>query len=412
MGREARQKHYDESWLPRDGRIQTARLDEFRALSQRKRLGVLSGLAILALLIATLWPFECFPSNGAGWLAEANGLRFEGAGIVLGEGPLQSGAMGASDSASLEILLRPRSAGSSSKIACFYSPETRSEFAFGQYRDGFTVSRHFLNATEDAASPEIVADHVFESGKLILLTITTSSHGAVIYKNGVEPQAFEGFRFLPSDLSGPIILGTSVFLSQPYVGEIRGLAVYSKALTPEEVLRNYGDWTAAPGTIKRASIEPGTVARYDFTEGAGRKVHSMIVATPSLEIPEQYVVPHKPFLESPADEFVLKWDYARDVFENIVGFVPLGFVVCAYFACTRSPSRAIVYATIVGGGLSLVIEVLQFYVPPRGSGITDVITNGSGAFLGALLARSSVAEMILQRAELIVGLGKSKSQQG
>ena len=386
--------------------------DHFRALPQRKRLGILCVLAIVALLIATLWPFDFSPSNKVSWLPDGNGLRFRGTSIVLSNALLKPAAAGSGESTSLEVLVRPASSKSVAMILSFYTADTRSEFVFGQQRDGLTVSRHFVNARDDARYPEIVADRVFEPGKLLFLTITSGSNGTVIYRNGGQPQVFAGFKIMQSDLAGQIVLGTSALLSEPYWGEIRGLAIYSKALTPAEVLRDYYDWNAAPGrapdsaalqssaaqgpiaqrtnaqgTIEQASIEQEPVARYDFAEKAGHEVHSAVSSAPDLEIPQRYVVPHKPFLESPGDEFVVKWEYVRTVLENIVGFVPLGFIVCAYLACTRSPRQAILYATLAGGSLSLVIEVLQFYVPPRGSGITDIITNTLGAAFGAMLAR-------------------------
>ena len=36
--------------------------------------------AVLAVLWATLWPFDLFPSNGVHWLKNADGLKFKRAG--------------------------------------------------------------------------------------------------------------------------------------------------------------------------------------------------------------------------------------------------------------------------------------------------------------------------------------------
>src|SRR5437763_16032694 len=61
-------------------------------------------------------------------------------------------------------------------------------------------------------------------------------------------------------------------------------------------------------------------------------------------------------------------DRTQDVLLNIAGFVPLGLIACAYFSWTRSRWKAILIAIIACGALSFVIEVLQYYIPPRFSG--------------------------------------------
>jgi len=110
----------------------------------------------------------------------------------------------------------------------------------------------------------------------------------------------------------------------------------------------------------------------------------------NLEIPRWYKVPRKALLKSPRREFAANWDYVSDVLRNIIGFIPLGLIVCAYFKCTLSQSRAIVSTILVGAMLSFTIELLQFYVPPRNSGITDIITNTLGTAVGAMLLRPSL----------------------
>ncbi|MGB6477849.1 MAG: VanZ family protein, partial [Candidatus Sulfotelmatobacter sp.] len=84
-------------------------------------------------------------------------------------------------------------------------------------------------------------------------------------------------------------------------------------------------------------------------------------------------------------EFQLSWGYCKDVLINIGGFIPLGFFFCAYFSSVRPLKRAMLTTIVLGGVVSLAIEVLQAFLPTRDSGMTDIITNTLGTGLGALL---------------------------
>jgi VanZ family protein len=50
---------------------------------------------------------------------------------------------------------------------------------------------------------------------------------------------------------------------------------------------------------------------------------------------------------------------------------------------------------------SFVIEVLQYYIPRRGSGVTDIITNTLGAALGAALMETTAVRHVLEEMKLI-----------
>jgi VanZ family protein len=81
--------------------------------------------------------------------------------------------------------------------------------------------------------------------------------------------------------------------------------------------------------------------------------------------------------------------------------MPLGFVLCGFFALSRSRGQAILISTLCGGFLSFSIEFLQYYIPERGSGWTDVVTNTTGTLLGALIAHPELVRFALRLVHLI-----------
>jgi VanZ family protein len=384
-------------------------IDQIRALPQHKRLGILCGLAIIAILIATLWPFDFFPSNRVSWMPGESGIRFGDNGVVISKAPLKPGTSEAGGSCSLEILVRPPRFESYPTIVSFYAADKQVAFEVGQDSHGLIVGHNFVEAQKNLGPPELEVGRVFEKGKLVLLTITSGAKGTAVYKNGTQPQVFPEFRIMQGDLAGEIVLGTSAMDFEPWSGEIRGLAIYSKELTPSEVLRDYRNWTDGRA-VDPEDLE-GATAVYSFAEGAGREIHSAVVSGPDLEIPQRFVVAHKAFLATPSKEFEATWDYLKGVLANIAGFVPLGFILCAYWTCARGRRQAILFTFIAGGMLSFVIEVLQAYIPQRGSGVTDIITNTLGAAVGAVLARPSLIGTILGETKLITGIGSSVSPQ-
>ncbi len=77
-----------------------------------------------------------------------------------------------------------------------------------------------------------------------------------------------------------------------------------------------------------------------------------------------------------------------DVVANILLTLPLGFFGFLYRAA-QSRTWAVWKWCALGLALGTAAEVVQLAIPMRSSGVTDVINNGLGAFLGAVLARAS-----------------------
>jgi hypothetical protein len=377
--------------------MQVPSMNEQSVLQERKRTKAICIAAVVAVLIATLWPFNPFPRNGVAWLRPTGGLKFEGAGLVMSSEPLKPPETQTTESYSLELMLWPASTQLKSTMLAFYTPTRPRQLLVRQYKDSLQVTHDAAIESDSTNTIKFEVEHFFRPRRLVLVTISSGSNGTAVYLDGQPADFFSRFKISRSELSGQIILGTAAVNYAPWEGELRGLAIYSKELTPEDALRHFQQWADR-------SVPPDldhVIARYFFAEGSGREVRNQVAARPQLKIPVSFSVPHKDLLRSAPKEFKADWRYAKDVLENIAGFVPLGFLVCAYFAPNGDRWKAILIAAIACGVLSFVIEVLQYYIPRRGSGTTDIITNTLGAALGATLTQAGAGRHALERMKLI-----------
>lgn len=75
-----------------------------------------------------------------------------------------------------------------------------------------------------------------------------------------------------------------------------------------------------------------------------------------------------------------------DVAANVLGYMPLGFLLALSALRTGRYRYAVAVATLAAGVLSLTMESLQSYLPARVPSNVDLGLNVAGAWLGALLA--------------------------
>lgn len=84
-----------------------------------------------------------------------------------------------------------------------------------------------------------------------------------------------------------------------------------------------------------------------------------------------------------------------DMFLNVLLFIPFGFGLAEKLRGRgRSKVSAFLVAYLSGALVSYLVEFLQIYIPFRDSGWGDVITNSSGAAIGALMFDSAGAVII------------------
>lgn len=378
-------------------RVQVLVNEQFAAFADRKKAKEFCVAAVIAVLVATLWPLNPFPRNGVMWLQGTTGLRFEEAGLVTSNVPLGLIESHGTESYTLELLLRPASRKTMYTILGFDVPNGTRELLVRQWRDSLLVTHDASVESDRTKTIKFDVDHVFRPGRDVLVTISSGPGGTSVYLDGRIAQSFPSFRISRGELSGKIVLGTSPMTYQPWAGELRGLSIYSKEMTAEGAFRHYREWTDPSG---HPDLD-GAIARYGFAETAGSEVRNEVVSGPNLQIPATFTVPHKAILRSPEKEFQANRRYAIDLMMNIAGFVPLGLIGCAYLSWTRSHWKAIFFTILACGMLSFMIEVLQYFIPRRGSGTTDIITNTLGAALGVALLQTGAVRRALKKMKLI-----------
>ena len=364
---------------------------------QKKALGLLCAAVLIIILIAGLWPFHA-PKNQVSWLSNGNGVHFGEYGVVFGS--LESSLAASKDgiSCSVEIWVQPDHGDSGGTILAFYTPENRIvAFSVHQSVGDLLLQRVIVDQRRPKKSKFYIG-HVFRRNNPVFVTITSSAQSTWVYLNGIIVRTVPRFGLSSEDLAGQLFAGNHPLVENGWQGQLRGLAIYNRALTDTQVLQHFHAWTTSQnGEIKNE----GPIALYLFNEGSGTTLHNQMNSENDLRIPGHFFVLHAPFLERPWDEFQPSWSYWKNVMINIGGFIPLGFFFCAYFVSVRHLSRAAVATIVLGGFVSLTIEVLQAFLPTRDSGMTDLITNTLGTVIGTALYSSKSVQAIFAA----VGLG-------
>lgn len=355
-------------------------------------------IMLLATLGATLWPFNPYPRNEVEWIEGSDGLHFGPTGLAQ-----STGAFGKIDppgppACSLELWLEPGTVTESNVILDFYHVPDFTDLSIRQEAEGLYV---LLGIPEDRTHLKkegIWVEWAFVVGKRTHLVINSGIEGASVFIDGRQVAHAAHFGLTPGSISGKLVVGDSTVRNDAWLGVMRGLAIYDRELTPPELNRDYSSWVKAA----QAKDEDGrAVGRYMFDERSGNIAHNQ-VRGPDLFIPFHYALVKHSFLTPPWREFYPGWEYVKDIVVNVAGFMPLGFLVCAYLCVVRKWDHSIAKTMFICAGVSLVIETLQAFLPTRTSGLTDVLTNAAGGLAGAAAFNLKLTRAVWQR----LGLGE------
>jgi glycopeptide antibiotics resistance protein len=339
-------------------------------------------LNVCGLLVAGLWPFTPYLHNDVSWLGHENGLFFGEFSTMLSTAPLH--LEGSPDGpCSVELWQQPALIDDSNTMLAFQTRETPLQFRIQQINDALRLTRQEVGPDGQPRIRRITLHHVLKKNLPVLITVTAGPHGTAVYLNGVLARSSPDFGLTPRDLNGGIVVGNSPVINDSWSGILRGIGIYNRELTADEVRRNFEDWTHSgrPSGLE----EKQAVAIYNFTEHAGRITHNQLSSGVDLAIPKYYVVLYPPFLNPFWNHWGWNWGFWQDGIINVTGFMPFGFLFCAYFSRSRPVGRAVLLTIILGCAISFLIEGTQYFLPTRDSDSMDFINNTLGSALGAVL---------------------------
>jgi hypothetical protein len=358
---------------------------------------ILSGIFcffIISLLFFGLWPFEFEPANQVFRLKNKPGLHFNNNSIVLepvikSHGTLLS-QLNNDDEFSMEIKLIPsiKTAKRLSCIFCIYDEREPEIILLGKWKSHTILRRRIELAGNKTSSHEVsIPDSLFHDQSAII-TVSMCTDGTLLSINNEKNVFFPGFNLKRKNQlfsNAQLLVGNDTNVKTSWNGEINGFAIYRRALKREEIERHKLLWNS--NNFSKLSREKDILALFPMHETHGQVVRNMITGkNNNLLIPEKLFSIKKTILGGPWINFWHDERFYYDIIINIIGFIPFGLLLLALFISNNKTGYFFYAITVISGfGLSLMIELIQVFMPLRTSSITDLISNTIGTLIGVII---------------------------
>jgi hypothetical protein len=379
---------------PTTSEIQMKSGQNNREVLSPRFLGVACGVVLASMLVAGLWPFHS-PKNQVTWSEGGKGLHLGRHGTILSSGKIKPVNVPSGAPCSLEIWFVPDLTEGGGALFAFYAPEKLRQFSLHQSIADLLLASELRKGRYRTVTTKLYFGEIFRRGKPLFVTVTSKRGRMSVYIDGALAGSTPKFPLSSQDFDGKLVIGTLPKTDDSWSGLLRGLAFYDQELSPAQVLHHYQTWIEKGRPD--VSDNESAVALYLFDEREGHVVHNQVRSGTDLYIPDRYMVLDQVLFLPFWEEFRPNWGYWEDVLINIAGFVPFGFLVCAYFSLARRIKTPALVTILLGFTLSFTIESLQAFLPTRDSGTTDLITNTLGTCIGVWLYRLNLWRVLVAR---------------
>jgi VanZ family protein len=341
---------------------------------------------VLVLVILCFWPFNFMQINQIAWNPDG-GLMFTPPSTAYTDQPPAKLVGLRQWTIVLEFkTLPPLRVG---RILSYSGDEHNFNLSIDQFWDDIILR---VRTGKDGRSRELgiakVADPANERRVSLALEYDGQTISAYLDGRRKALQRIGLIDYSSWDTSSPLILGSQPNGENGWYGVIYKLAVVGRTVRPDE-LENIP--TTIPVTLLYA---------FDERTGMATRDQSAVNRT-SLSWPERFIPYARTILQSPRDYWP---KYGRpspsDIIANVLIYIPIGYLVAAWLCRRGGRWIGIAVPIFTGSGLSLIIEIVQAYLPSRYSSTVDVMTNTAGTIIGLYLLKSGWVNALMKHFNL------------
>ena len=362
-----------------------------------KWLVVLSVVVLIGIMIFGLNPGGYKFSNEVDWIKDQPGVHFGRYGIAytdsffksIGDDPSKPNGF------SIELALKPASfqEKGTNFILALHNGKDRNQLLMWQYHS-WIILMNGDDYDHKRRTKRIAVNIASQNPTTRFLTVTTGEEGTKVYLDGRLARRKKDLTLkIPNSGKTRLLIGNSIYGKQSWQGDVYGLAFYGYPLIAQNINLHFERWRKNRDFSFAKNDKP--VALYYFDEKTGDRVIDHAEGKHPLEIPARMRIFKRRILSPEWSEFKLNKSMNEDNIMNLLGFIPLGFILAATmlklggFFEKHYFLAAVSFCFIV----SMIIEFVQAWIPSRISSMLDLILNTLGALIGVIILRSLLVMM-------------------
>lgn len=222
----------------------------------------------------------------------------------------------------------------------------------------------------------------------VFFLITSGKEGTTVYQDGVMVKSNKNLHLFYPTQPHParLILGNSAYGKHSWQGTIAEISLYDYAMNGAEAQAFYRNWATGSGIdFVDQVFEPKIFYVFDQLPGE-RLIPNRVGDAYPLYIPKYIIYLKRSILGWPRFSGGAKRILFFDMILNLIGFMPLGFLLCAILSRFQGRLGMLPYYWgSVGVALlfSFSLEIAQSWIPSRDSSLADLLLNTFGAAIGA-----------------------------
>lgn len=265
------------------------------------------------------------------------------------------------------------------RIFSFSKDRMRRNFTIGQQNNDLIFRLRTTGNNLNGTAPEIKIPEVFAdtTNKLILITYDGRFTKCFVNKKLILSTDKIHGSFDNWNKNYALVLGNEATRNRPWLGSIYYIRVYNKVINP----LNHNQTNSIPLIDFNFKNECN-----NYIVNNSKKLSQIKLLIPKTFVPRVNHFDLFPFRYWPFKALSLATFFT--ILFNVFLFYPIGVGGWVLFKnLTNEGTHPIIWVTFFGLLLSLLIEILQIYIPARDPNIVDVLTNSVGTWLGAYTSK-------------------------